>query len=94
VIGQRVGYVARGKGEIARALGDEGVVDLEDQFALKHVEGFVEVVRVQRGAGAVRRDHELGHGHVAAGLLAAQQDVGGEVRHGWHRFELLSEAAW
>ena len=85
VVGQRVGYVARGEGELARALGDEGVLDLEDQLALEHVEGLVEVVRVQRGAGAVRRDHDLGHGHVAVGLLAAQQDVGGEVRRGWHR---------
>ena len=38
--------------------GDESVVDSEDHLALEHVEGFVEVVRVQRGAGAVRRDHD------------------------------------
>ena len=47
---------------------------------------LVEVVRVQRGAGAVRRDHDLGHGHMATGLLAAQQDVGAKVQRGWHRF--------
>src|SRR5215216_2093698 len=81
VVAQRVGYVARGEGELARALGDQGLVDLKDQLALKDVGGLVEVVRVQRGAGAVRRDHDLGHGHVAVGLLAAQQDVGGEVRY-------------
>jgi hypothetical protein len=75
-----VGYVARREGELARALGDEGVVDLEDQLALEHAGGLVEVVRVQRGAGAVGWDHDLGHGHVAVGLLAAQQNVGGEVR--------------
>src|SRR5215211_8452285 len=90
VIGQRVGYVARGEDELARALGHERLLDLEDQLALEQVEGLVEVVRVQRGAGAVRRDHDLDHGHVATGLLAAQQDVGAEVQHGWHRFELLS----
>jgi hypothetical protein len=48
---------------------------LEDQLALEHVEGLVEVVRVERRAGVVRRDHDLGHGYVAAGLLAAQQDI-------------------
>jgi len=60
---------------------NQRVFDLEDQLASEHVEGLVEVVRVQRGTAAVRRDDDLGHGHVAAGLLAAQQDIGAEVRY-------------
>src|SRR5262249_14812213 len=63
--------------------------DLEDQLALEQVEGLIEVVRVQRGTRAMRRDHDLGRGHVAAGLLAAQQDIGVEVQGGWHGSHLL-----
>ena len=51
VVGERVRHAARGEGELARALGDDGIVDLEDQLALEYVEGLVEVVRVQWGAG-------------------------------------------
>jgi len=40
---------------------------------------FVEVVRVQGRAGAVRADHVLHHRDVAPGLLTAQQDVGVKV---------------
>ena len=58
VIGERMGHVARGEGDFARTLGHECVLDLEEQLALEHVEGLVEVVRVQRGAGIVRRDHD------------------------------------
>jgi hypothetical protein len=72
VIGQRVGYVARNEGKLARAPDHEHLLDLEDQLALEQVEGLVEVVGVQRRAGTIRQDYDLGHGHVAAGLLAAQ----------------------
>jgi hypothetical protein len=52
VIGERVGHVARDEGELAGALGGDRLVDLEGQLALEQVEGLVEVVPVQRGAGA------------------------------------------
>ena len=67
--------VTKGAGELAfapRNVAHARLVDLEEQLALEHVEGLVEVVRVQRRSRAARRDHDLGHGHVAAGLLAAQ----------------------
>ena len=70
----------RGAKKSSPALG-ERVLDLEDQLALEHVEGLVEVVRVQRRAGAVRRDLDLGHGHVAAGPRCAEgRSSGGSAR--------------
>ena len=48
--------LARSLGRWPAALVNQRVFDLEDQLASEHVEGLVEVVRVQRGTGAVRRD--------------------------------------
>jgi hypothetical protein len=75
VIRERVGYVARGEGGLAGGLGQLRVLDLEEQLASEYVKGLVEVMRVQRGAGAARREDDLGHRHVATGLLAAHQDI-------------------
>jgi hypothetical protein len=74
-----MGHIARRERELARALGDELVLDLEDQLAFEHVERLVEVVRVQGRAGGLRGDHDLGHREVTARLLAAQQDIGAEI---------------
>src|SRR4029079_13641421 len=84
VIGQRVGDVAWSERELAGALDRERWLRLEDEFAFEHLKGLVEVVRVQRRRGGLRWDLDLGHGHLAAGLLAAQQDVGTYVWHGAH----------
>jgi len=55
-------------------------LDLEHELALDHVERLVEVVLVQVRAFGPRRHDVLDHGHVTAGLLAAEQDLGAEIR--------------
>src|SRR3954452_12209827 len=52
VVGECMGDVARSERKLARAPGEPLTRDLEDQLAVEHVEGLVEVVRVQGWSGA------------------------------------------
>ena len=82
MVRQGVGDVARGERQLARTLGRDRLVDLEDQLAFEQVERLVEVVEVQRRPRMLLGDHDLDHGQLSAGLLTAKHDVRLGVFHG------------
>jgi hypothetical protein len=80
-VGERMRHPARREGELASPRGDQLIRDLEGQFAFDDVEGLVEVVSVQGRALGIGRHDVVHDRHLCVGLLAAQQDIDGALRH-------------